>query len=259
MEKDNNKKINPPKFPSNFNFATKQKPQKPMTELSKQIKASDKIVGSEMVFEKTVREKDKKKIVIAILIALLAVLIATSIVLIMILPQATRLNDISINFDTTGSFKPIIADDDNQNPRQLVMPGDEVKCLFTIQSNVNAESDESVNLDVFVRFKLYFDIEDNYFSKISLDFIDGDMWFRGADGYYYLNKGIMNEKGVLSPGEKIEIANGFRISKDLGNEYAGKKVKVVFDCQALQANYQAIVELWPTAPDQWANNFRNLV
>ncbi len=258
MEQNNNK-ITPPKRPSNLNFSTGQKSSKPMTELSKSTPTSLNIVSTERVPEKTVRAKSAKKVVIASLVVLLALIIAVSVTLILVFPNQKRVNDISISFEPSVVFQPVIAGAGQGEERQYVMPGDEVKCTFNIKSAINSKSDESVNLDVFVRFKFDFDTEDNYFSTLTLNFIDGDMWYKGVDGYYYLTKGLSSPSGVLSPGEEIEIIKGFYIDTALGNEFAGKTVRVNFDCQALQANYQAIVELWPTAPYQWASQYRNLI
>lgn len=254
------KPTTPPKSPSKLNFSATQKQNKPMTSAQVAPSQASGIVGSERVLEKTVKAKSSKIIIIATVAILLAILIGVSTVMLIVTPQSRRMSDISINFVANSEFEPIAisAGGAEGEERQYVMPGDSVKCTFKIESQKDPNFTADVNLDVFLRFKVYFETDDNYFSSISLNFIDEDKWIKGVDGYYYYSKGS-NSKGVLSPGDKIEIIKSFYIDTQLGNEYAGKKVAVNFDAQVLQANYQAIMELWPTAPYTWSSQYRDLV
>lgn len=250
----------PPKSPSNMNFSATQKHQKPMSASKVPVSPTSGILGSERVPEKTVKAKSTKILLIATVAILLALIIGITTVMLIITPQSRRMNDISINFIAGSEFEPISisAGGGEGEERQYVMPGDSVKCTFNIESKKDPNFTDDVNLDVFLRFKVYFETDDNYFSTITLNFIDGDTWIKGVDGYYYYTKGA-NSKGVLSPGDKIEITKSFYIDTSIGNEYAGKKVAVNFDAQVLQANYQAINELWPTAPYSWSSQYRDLV
>ena len=63
---------------------------------------------------------------------------------------------------------------------------------------------------------------------------------------------------MLSPNEKISITRSLEIDKSIGNEFAGKTIKIVFEAEVLQAQYQAIFEMWPTAPYEWARQYKDL-
>ena len=256
--------MEPPKKPnlpkSNFHFSTQQKSEKPMTNFAPVLAKSTNIVGAEKVKEKTAPQKSKKIAIIALLAVLVAIIIGVSTTMIIVFPNKSRMNDISINFITKSSFEPIIISGGSQDEdRQLIMPGDTVKCTFSLESQKDENfDDDGVNLDVFLRFRVYFEAGENFFSTLHLNLVSDDTWIKGVDGYYYYSKGV-NSDGVLSPGDRLEISRSFYIDEKLGNEYAGKQVNVYFDAEVLQANYQAAVELWPSAPPMWMNQFRDLV
>lgn len=260
-------KIAPPKLPSKNgpkgpanspvkSFST-QKNSKPMTSFSKtNAQKSNVIVSGERVQVSTSKPINIKKLSITLVVILLAVLIVASTVLILVYPKPTREKDINISFTTQFSYAPISIDEDTQD-NYKVMPGDELQCKFTIQSDVNEDSTEG-NLDVFLRVKAYYVGDQNYISGVDFSFIDDDCWFKGADGYYYYTK-TDDCKGLMSPGDRLEISKTIKISKEMGNEYAGKSVNIFFSAEALQANFQAIEEIWKTAPYEWANQYRDLL
>ena len=143
------------------------------------------------------------------------------------------------------------------------MPGDKIDYTFEIYTQTNAETDSNVNLDVFLRIKAGIIAENNYFiNSVNLSFTDNGEWFKGGDGYYYLRKlndgSTKQTDGVLSPNEKISITRSMEIDKRIGNEYAGKTIQIAFEAEVLQAQYQAIFEIWPTAPYEWATQYKNL-
>lgn len=259
------KPIIPPKNPSNLNFSgSKPNLDKPMTNESKLVHKTS-VVESKRIPEKTVRGKNKKIIIISLVVILLAILIAVSTTMIVVYPTASRIKDINIDFTATSEFKPVeIESDVSGEPRQYALPGDRIEGEFTITAKRTAGYEGTENLDVFLRFKVSMDLEDNSIMSydnegnetLTLGFVDNvNTWTRGVDGYYYLNR-------VLSPGETpdvISVSKDFIISTAIGNEYAGKKVGIGFEAEVLQANYQAIMELWPTAPYIWSSQFRGLV
>lgn len=256
----------PPKNPSNLNFSSsKPNLDKPMTNDTRLIHKNN-VVESKRVPEKTVKGKNYKIIYITLAVILLAILIAVSTTMIVVYPTAKRMSDIKIDFSATSKFEPISIDTEASGPqREYAMPGDQINCQFKISSKKDPNFTEDVNLDVFLRFKVSVNLDQNYISSmdenemssISLEFVDTN-WMKGVDGYYYLTKSSTS-KGVLSPGDTIEISRSFILSTAIGNEYAGKKVGITFEAEALQANYQAIVELWPTAPYQWSSQYRDLI
>ena len=68
-----------------------------------------------------------------------------------------------------------------------------------------------------------------------------------------------NPDGVLSPVEDVgNITKSVELSEDIGNSFAGKKMQIVFYAEVLQAQYQAIDEMWPTSPIEWKSQFKDL-
>lgn len=266
------KKIVPPKLPLKSNLSgsptnipvkspvksfSTQKNTKPMTSFSKTTAQKSNIVsGGERVQVATSKPINKNKLGIVLIVILLTVLIVASTALILVYPRPSRMSDINIDFTTQFSYAPISVDHEVPD-NYKAMPGDQLECKFAIQSDVNENSTEG-NLDVFLRVKAYFVGDGNYLSGVDFNFVDEDCWFKGADGYYYYTK-TNNCRGVLSPGDKIEISKTIIIGTDLGNEYAGKSVGIMFSAEALQANYQAIGEIWKTAPFEWSYQYRNLI
>ena len=129
---------------------------------------------------------------------------------------------------------------------------------FNISTSRNEQSTDANN-DVFLRIRAVIESEDNFFpNTIVLTFTDGGRWFKGLDGFYYLQK-TPGTSGVLSPGEKISISRSLLIDKTVGNEFAGKSITIMFEAEVLQAEYQAILEIWPTAPYEWSSQYKDLV
>lgn len=244
------KKIVPPISPSRLKQGgtfTSEIVPRPMTTLAKQqnnetasIKQKEKVYK-----EATLPVNKKKKIAILSLVALLIMVLLT-VALVLFLPQPYRANDIVVDFSTSATLTPaggIIPGEPTK-----VMPGDDIDCTFNVLSSAQVSGNET--LDVFVRVRVYGICEGRYFGNIiSLKLTDSTKWVRGADGYYYY-------KSKLSPNQSIDIANQIHLETSIDNWFGGKTLNVVFSAEALQAEYQAIVELWPTAPIQWSANFK---
>ena len=263
-------KINKPKSPSALSshksFSTSQN-VKPMTSFDKSSKAPSEVTRAEKITQTTVAPRNLKKFFAILVAVVLTLLVTVAFVLIVINPKPVRPNDISLDFKSKFTYyingEPVEIDDgvdpsgDGLNTERKVMPGDRIDYSFEISTSKNAES-EDVNLDVFLRIKASVIMEHNYYSNvIVLTFIDDNQWYRGGDGYYYLQKTDFSD-GVLSPEEKIKIIRYMEIDKHLGNEYAGKHITIDFQAEVLQAQYQAIEEIWPTAPYEWATQYKNL-
>ena len=264
---DNNK-INRPQSPSKLSssFST-TKNSKPMTNYNKSASTPSVITGAEKITQTTVKPKNRKRFFIILIAVVLSILVAVSFVLILISPRAVRPSDISLDFKANIDFT--LKDDlgivigEGDLAKKQVMPGDKIDYTFELYTQTNEQTDTSVNLDVFLRIKASMLAEDNYFANaINLSFTDNGQWYKGGDGYYYLRKtgngDTSQTDGVLSPNEKISITRSMEIDKRLGNEYAGKEITILFDAEVLQAQYQAIFEIWPTAPYEWARQYKNL-
>ena len=109
-----------------------------------------------------------------------------------------------------------------------------------------------------MRIKVSFVNDNNYISSAGFNLLNEDCWFEGNDGYYYYTK-TDDCSGVISPNQSVEISQVITIGEEVGNDYAGKSLNINFNAEALQANYQAIVEIWKTAPSEWSNQFRDLL
>ncbi|HAJ77935.1 MAG TPA: hypothetical protein DCO89_02580 [Clostridiales bacterium] len=250
-------KIHKPKSPSslstNKSFST-SKNVKPMTNLEKTIKLPTEVTRVEKVTQATVAPRNLKRFFAILVATLLTILVAVAFVLIVINPKPIRPSDISLDFNVDTNI--IISGEDLDTGRK-VMPGDKIDYSFEIATSKNQDSEE-VNLDVFLRIKASVIIESNYYSNVMvLTFIDENQWYKGGDGYYYLQKTDFTD-GLLSPDEKIKIIRHMEIDKKLGNEFAGKPINIEFTAEVLQAQYQAIEEIWPTAPYEWATQYKEL-
>lgn len=266
-------KASAPKAPirPNLNkiYSTSNK-AKPMAQQDKaNVGAKTSIVGSQNLSQPTAKPKNKKKFWSIFIVVILAILVAVSLTLILIWPRPIRPADISLEFETdvklTG-LDAIIERNPNDPSNIIVMPGDTFGCAFTVKTQKNEQS-TGENLDVFVRIKAGLIVDDNYYDNlISINFASTSAWYKGNDGYYYMQKWPKidesnpgNPDGVLSPGENIgDITKSIKLSEEIGNSFAGKKMQIVFYAEALQAQYQAIGEMWPTSPVEWKSQFKNL-
>jgi len=250
-------KINKPKSPSMLNskksFST-SKNVKPMTSIDKASSTPSVVVGSEKITQSTVSPKNIKKFFAILVAVLLSLLVGISFVLILLFPRPVRPSDISLDFNVNTNI--IISGEDLETGRK-VMPGDKIDYSFELSTTKNQES-VGEDLDVFLRIKASITTESNYYTNVvNLHFIDNDQWYKGGDGYYYLQKTNYDD-GLLSPDEKITIIRSMEIDKLLGNEFAGKPIQILFDAEVLQAQYQAIDEIWPTAPYEWSSQYKYL-
>ena len=250
MEKKNGigKPTNPSKLNLSKNLSTSQG-TKPMTTLIKNEGSQNAVItNAEKVPQTTVAQKNKKRLFAFIGAFVLSAVLVISLVLILVFPVATRPMDISVKFGAMVNIVEV----DGETPEEnfLLLPGDTVDYTMTIRSD-RTEDSGSGNLGVFVRIMASMVTHSAYSADgVILNINDENLWHRGADGFYYY-------KNILNPGEEIVIERSFSIDTSIGNEYAGQKVEIRFEADALQAEYQAILEEWPTAPYEWKSLFRN--
>ena len=244
---------------------------KPMTSYSSNLATKSAITATEKVPQPIVGPKNYKRFFSIIGIVLLCLVVSVSLVLIIVYPKSSRPIDISLDFN---AYVDINIRNDltvNQSDEQLqenrhVLPGDIIDYTFNIYTQKNANS-TGENLDVFLRIRASIISEDNFFGNtINIAFTDNNEWYKGADGFYYYQKTNTSD-GLLTPYDpdnpdapydRISISRNLVIDKSVGDEFAGKTITIMFEAQVLQAKYQAIDELWQTAPYEWSSQFKNL-
>ena len=267
--------VSKPVLPSKVQPASKPvevSSPKPMTTYSSGLTTKSAITATEKIPQPIVGPKNYKRLFSIIGIILLCLVVAVSLVLIVVYPRSSRPIDISLDFNADIDIKisgdlSVVQSDEQLPERTHVLPGDTIDYTFNIYTEKNAETDSSVNLDVFLRIRASIISEDNFFGNtINITFTDNNEWYRGADGFYYYQK-TNSSDGLLSPYDpndpdapydKISISRSLSIDKSVGNNFAGKTITIMFEADVLQAQYQAIEELWPTAPYEWASKYKNL-
>jgi hypothetical protein len=254
---DDNKKIVPPSRPTNFGVGklTGNIQNRPMTVAEKKSETPNKtITNQEKIIKQQTPPKNKKKRVIVAILAVLIILIMLCVILYVAFISPTQPAEIKISFSTSITLDT--TSDDGQETVAKLLPGDDLNCKFVIQSAQTDDESSSVG-DVYVRLRVYAICDGNYFpSSFSFTFTDRAKWYNGVDGYWYY-------KGVLTTGETIDAVKTLHFNENIGNEFAGKTVSVMFSAEALQATggngantTDSINEMWPTAPYEW---YRNLV
>lgn len=260
-EKNNTPKVTPPKvtpphIPSHFenggSFRGTATP-KPMTQFDKTQTENKTVVGQEKIIKDSTLPRNKKKRIITAIIATFLVMVILVVVLLVVLPQPVRPSDINIEFNASASISPSVTfPDQPDTPTENIkfMPGDSMNCSYKISSKLSEDSPTSENMSVFVRFRLYAICESNYYSNVfSFSFFNPNDWYRGADNYWYYRQ-------RLNPNEEINVTKTLILRQSVGNEFSGKTVKIVFSTEAVQGEYQAILEMWPTAPSEWSKIFK---
>lgn len=256
-EKNNPPKVTPPHIPSHFenggSFRGSVAP-KPMTQFDKTQTTKNKtVVGQEKIIKDSTLPRSKKKRILTAIIATFVVMVILVVVLLVVLPQPVRPSDINIEFNASASISPSVTfPDQPDTPTENIkfMPGDSMNCSYKISSKLSEDSPTSENMSVFVRFRLYAICESNYYSNVfSFSFFNPNDWYRGADNYWYYRQ-------RLNPNEEINVTKTLILRQSVGNEFSGKTVKIVFSTEAVQGEYQAILEMWPTAPSEWSVNFK---
>lgn len=264
MEEKNKASASKAPIKPNLNkiYSTSNK-AKPMAQQDKaNAGAKTSIVGAQNLSQPTAKPKNPKKFWSIFIVAVLSILVAVSLTLILVWPHPIRPVDISLEFETdvklTGLDAMIERNPDDPT-NIIVMPGDSFGCEFTVKTHKKDQSADE-NLDVFVRVKAGVIVDDNYYDNlISINFDNTSAWYRGNDKYYYMQKCQSNPDGVLSPVEDVgNITKSVELSEDIGNLFAGKKMQILFYAEVLQAQYQAIDEMWPTSPIEWKSQFKDL-
>lgn len=86
-----------------------------------------------------------------------------------------------------------------------------------------------------------YEVEDSDYIIYTFD----EAWvYNPDDGYYYYQPDA--DKGV-GPGS-VSMFESFTLSQDAGNDYAGKKLKVMIEVQAVQSEHNPEKTGWPSEP-----------
>ena len=86
----------------------------------------------------------------------------------------------------------------------------------------------------------------NNFSLENLASIVTNDDYTFCDGYYYFN-------GILMPSEQTYLCSGISFSSLIGNEFQDRGISLIFNVEAIQAENEAYIELWPEAPSNWVS------
>lgn len=220
--------------------------QKPITKFEKSNnKQNNTIVKQEKINKKTSTPKSKKAKVLTIVIAAVVFLsLLTSLVYFSFI-KPTLPMDISIEFSTEFEF----INNETSTPTQYknVLPGDKIDISYVISSTVE-EGQPTNDKDVYVRVVAYALCDNNYHGDVFEVIFQDDAWYTGKDGYCYY-------KGVLSANSSIDSIKYIQINEKLGSEFAGKTVTVQIIAEALQKGTGSVDTMWPTAPDEWKNQY----
>lgn len=185
---------------------------------------------------------------------LLTFIVLLSVTLKIILPQGEPVPQIDITFVCSSDFNLTLKTNETSSNRTLVLPGDTLTTTVKFKLQKNDNTDLTLNNSVFVKTRIYGKLGDEYKPNLFGYELDGN-WTKSINGYYYYNKIIS-----LGPdGESVEeeLSTNILIDKNVGNEYQGKAVKVVIEFTILQAEYEAIDDVWKDAPYAWQQEMYN--
>ena len=179
---------------------------------------------------------------------LLIFIILLSVILKIILPQGTPIPTIDIKFDCLTDIKMDIGTNGQFTDRDKLLPGDTLDATVEFWLEPTENTDLSLNNQVFIKTRIYGKLNDEYLPNLFGYELDGN-WVKSINGYYYYNKII-----ALGPnGEKIPetFETKIKIEKTVGNDFQGKKVQLIIEFSILQAEFEAVDDVWKDAPYSW--------
>ena len=183
-------------------------------------------------------------------------IILLSIILKMILPQGSPIPTINITFDCDATVNLHVDAGGVFTNRDKLLPGDtlDAAVTFSLKPNEDGSTDLTLKNQVFVKTRIYGKLNDEYLPNLFGYELDGN-WVKSINGYYYYNKIL-----ALGPnGEEMEesFETKIKIEKTVGNEFQGKIVDLVIEFTILQAEYEAINDVWKDAPYSWRLDMYN--
>lgn len=232
---------------------TQPESERPMSVFNENtLREKSVIIGSSEIENKVATAKKRGKgFWIKLSLGCASIIVALIVLLLFLLPMPYRPADINVEFNVSMSLIPEFEEDPltGEMVKKKLFPGETLKATFKITSTATEENAG----DIFVRMRSYSICEENYYSNLFwLDLYNDDDWYLGADNFYYY-------KHVLSPNTTIDAIKGITLRTDtVTQELGGKTIRIVLEADALQAEYQAIFEIWPTAPYIWAKLFEGV-
>ena len=200
-----------------------------------------------------VATNSKKKLWILIVSIIAGVILAVSSIILFALPTPKKPSNIFVNLTHNGStFDFSMVDNerievDNEGKLSVsLLPGDKFNGEFSVTSS----SVEGQNAgSVFVRFRMYAIIEDNYFGNVlhyTPDASNINNWYIAKDGFIYYNN-LLHADETISINMLITLVGEY-VTEDL----MGSDIYITSSFEVLQASaYQSITEMWSTAPYGW--------
>lgn len=185
---------------------------------------------------------------------LLIFIVLLSVTLRIILPQGEPIPTIDIKFDCITDIKMDIGTSGQFTDRDKLLPGDTLDASVEFWLEPTENTDYSLKNQVFVKTRIYGKLDDEYLPNLFGYELDGN-WMKSINGYYYYNKIIsLGENGEIVP-EKFETK--IKIEKTVGNKFQGKNVQLIIEFSILQAEYDAITDVWKDAPYSWRQDMYN--
>ncbi len=180
---------------------------------------------------------------------LLIFIILLSITLRAIFPQGKEIPSINITFLCNSDIHISVANVGQFSDRTDLLPGDVLDATIDFWLEPTEETDYSLNNSVFVKTRIYGKLDGKFQANLFGYELD-DKWVKSINGYYYYTKIIS-----LAPKGSDPIVESFKtnilIEKTVGNEYQGKTVELCIEFTILQAEYDAIQDVWRDAPYVW--------
>ncbi len=185
---------------------------------------------------------------------LLVFIVLLSVTLKIVLPQGDPIPQIDISFVCSSDFHLKLKTSGGTLNRTEVLPGDTLETTVAFGLDKNDNTNLSLNNSVFVKARIYGKLGNEYRTNLFGYELDGN-WTRSINGYYYFNKIL----SLGANGESVmeEMTTNIIIGENVGNELQGKNVKVVIEFTILQAEYEAILDVWKDAPYVWQQAMYN--
>lgn len=176
-------------------------------------------------------------------------IILLSVTLKIILPQGTPIPTIDIKFKCNTNIQINIEASGQLSNRTQLLPGDTLEAKVEFWLEATEKTDYSLKNQVFVKTRIYGKLDNKFENELFGYELDGN-WYKSINGYYYYNKMI-----TLAPqGEEIvkeKFDTSIKIEETVGNDYQGKNVELIIEFSILQAQYDAISDVWKDAPASW--------
>lgn len=204
----------------------------------------------------TVNGKDgKKKRKGLLFLALIFVLIILlTITLRLVFPEGDAIAEISVKFMFDSDIDLVIKSESSAEDRYVLLPGDRIPATITFWLEGNDLTDYSQNNSVFVRARIYGVLDDEKYWDIFQYTLDDEYWIQSVNNYYYYNN-IVRLK--TNEDDKQKLQTEIHITESLDNRFNGREMELRIEFSVLQAEYQAIGDIWKDSPYQWREDIRN--